>query len=469
MSNFLMKFHGGLNQAVDKQLISENEAYDMMNCNITKGNLSLCKGTKLYTTATLANPIKGLMKFYNSNNPSIVAVSNKTIYKLNGTVYGSISTGYTNNDFDYINYQSGVEDITIFTNGVEPVKVYDGSTIRDLKYDGSGSAVGANNKSPKGKFIELHKERLWICGDIQAPNRIYFSKDFDVDNFSMPVTEGLANTCGGFLDIPTFDGGKIIGIKALFDDIVIFKTRSIFRIYGTYPANFSVAQIFNIVDGEIIEKTMASLENKAYWVTTEGIFVWNGVEVVNITAKIQDTFSSLNKTCLNNSVGVIWKHKYILALPQGASTVNDLIIEYDIQDNNYTIKKGPIINSFLELDGRLLFTDNAGKILEYEIGTDFNGAAILGYWHTGNITFNTLDKKKRFSSINFVGVGDALIRVSVISEKKTKIKEVQLTAIETVYRVRARNTGRIISIRIENLNGTNFLIKSPEVIYSLDE
>mgnify|MGYP001217436943 FL=1 len=463
-------FHNGVNQELDEQIISINEATVAENCSIEDGNLSLFKGYVKFNEINLPIGDKKLMKFYKNNEATILIATNNAIYKLNdsGTAYEIISSGYDNNNFNFVNYQIDLDEVTVLTNGVDNVKVYDGTTFRDLKNDGRDSTDGINNKSPKGKFVELHKERLWISGDSEHPNRLYFSKDFDIDDWTYPVDDLEANQHGGFIDIPTWDGGIVIGMKSLFDDVVVFKNKNVFRIFGTYPGNYNVLQVFNTIEGKILNNTIASVENTAIWTSTEGIHIFNGVNTSLVSNKIKRYFDEINMNYIDKAVAVIHDRKYLLAVPTGSSTENNIIIEYDMKKNSFVIKRGINVTSFLSIGDDLLFTNSNGNIFKYGVGNTFDGNPIHSVWETGIIHFDEQNARKILNRIYFKASGTGRIKITCYSERKTVSKEIELTSDMTFYRHRMRNKGRHMKFRFENIGGCDFTIKQPQFMIDFD-
>lgn len=471
-------FEKGINQERDKQLvplsysidgdtITTSYAWNIENCDISKGVLKRSRGASLYDEyLTLPYDIKTLMRYYAGGTGHIIAACNGRLYKvLNGT-YTLIGSGYSSDDWDYINYQSGMEEIIIMTNGIDTPKVYDGFNIRDLKYEGSDSDESSTNKAPSGKYIELYKERVWMAGVDIAPNRLYFSKDFDADDWTAPVTEGEANQHGGAIDIPTWDGGSIIALKSLFRGLLVFKDKHVFNVYGTYPGNFTVDEIFNSVTGKIYNKTIQAIENTAFWLATDGIYIYNGSSIVRISTRIRDFWDSINTDSLENAFGIIYNRKYICFVPTENSTIPNKAIEYDIENDSIVIRDGINASSCVEFDNKLVYSIGK-KLYVYDSGDSYNGDNINSVWESGDLVF-TLRGKKSLDRGYMVASGNGTIRITSITEIRTVTYDVELSEEEKEYILRFKNKGRRWNIKIENLNGCDFTIKQPEFVFDVD-
>ena len=76
----------------------------------------------------------------------------------------------------------------------------------------------------------------------------------------------------------------------------------------------------------------------------------------------------MNPAYRDKAVGVFYDSRYILAIPEGDSTENNCILEFDLLAKNWTIKRGFNVNDFLVFKDTLLFSNNTGYVLEYDKG-----------------------------------------------------------------------------------------------------
>ncbi|HEY5563844.1 MAG TPA: hypothetical protein VIK72_19180 [Clostridiaceae bacterium] len=495
-----LAFDGGINEYVDAQYLKLNEASESQNCDLNKGNLSLCKGYSVFNPAffgtyneDLRIELRCLYNYYNANTEyfngelGIVLVNdlkgdNYILNQRDNTFVKILDddAGDNSSVADFVNYQTGEKFMTIMSNIWTVVKVIEdidisvagiaSNKMRRLKKNGSGSVASDDNSAPAGQFLELYKERLWICGG-SLFNTVWFSAAFDPEDFTMPIAEGQANQHGGFIEIPTWDNGIIVGIKGLFEDVIVFKTNNIYRIYGSSPANYTVSQIADNVQGTICNKTIRSYNSGIFFATDVGIFLFNGVSIKYLSQKIQEEFKAIPRGSIDMGVStaIIFKNKYILAI-KGPDSVwdNNVIIEYDMINDTFMVKRGFEVNDFLVQNGELLFINKENKVFKYdETVNTFNTRTIDASWHTGDYTFGELDLKKSVQSLHFVAKGTGSILLSVISEKKIKTKTIALTTDFTPYKVKLKNKGKVISFKFQNVNGSDFTIKQTEVMYSI--
>lgn len=469
-------FIKGINQSLDEQLIEHDEAYYASNVDVSDGVLSRAKGSTLHTSATLSNA-KKLMTHYSTGTSVILSSTDANIYKLESDVYTPIHAIITSIT-DYINYQQNDTPITIMLNGVSEPMIYDGTNvslmdkvIQSITDTDSSPDNDLNltipNPIPIGKYIELHKERVWISGDNDSPNRLYFSKDFDPYDWSTPTNEEDANKHGGFIDIPTWDGGRIIGIKNLYDDLMVFKNNNVFRIFGTYPGNYEVSQVFASTKGGVVENSIASVENKVFWVTDEGIYIFNGVSTSPIHYKVKEYFNRINTSYLDKIQGICHKGKYILSLPIDSSVINNLVLEYTIDTDTWIAREGLYAESFIVVNDELLFL-YLGMVLKYNESDNYIASNIDSYWESGTLTFGMQHAKKNILKVYFIASGNGDVKFTCETERKVASTTVTLTSEEQLYKIRLRNKGRKIKFKIENVDGSDFTIKPVQILYDMD-
>jgi hypothetical protein len=468
----IQNFLGGINEALDENIIKQNECKSMSNFDIERGVLSTSLGVQKYIQNKLDHKIETLIGYYKSNSAELIAISNGAIYRLVNDTFVLIKDGVNSNYFDFVNFNGWEGEVLILGNGVDNTLVYNDVYFRDMKHDGKDTINTDINKSPKMKYIEMHFERIWGAGDKDNPDMLYFStakKDgFDYDDWTAPIAEGEANQHGGFINIPTNDGGHIIGIKNIFDDVVVFKKNNVFKVYGTDPGNYTKTQIFS-ANGGISDRTIEAGNNKAYFMARDGIYMYDGTAVVPIHEKIKDTFSRINKDYMDKSEAVFSNGHYILAVPYENSTVNNLIIDYNTLTGSYKIKQGFIVNCFLKFNDKVLFSDDNGYILTYDTGDTFNGSFINSRYETGYKDLGAQNAVKTTQYIYFIGSGNGSVRFTIQTENDTnKYIEVPLTSTEKPYRKQIKNKGRILNFIIENVNGSYITIKAPTVICDVD-
>lgn len=477
-------FQGAINEAVAENLIKVTEAKKAQNVNVDDGNLNSCGGISLYASAPA--PIGSMMAYYKNNAGKLLLACSGTLYKYENGTFVSLGSGFTSDKFDYVNFKVD-EEVIIFGNGVEPTFVYNDVAVSYLKnrrkvYNTDGTLKGyvdangvfyateaeVTTLAPKSNKYELHYERIWAADD----NSVYFStadvNGFDYQDWTAPKDDELeVNQHGGQVDIYTNDGGKIIGLKVIYDDVMVFKTKSLFKIFGNYPGNYQKIQVFSS-NGAIADKSIVASNVGAFFANKDAIYLYDGTNVAPISQKIQKTYESVNKDYIEYSVAILHKNKYIIAVPEGTSMENNLIIEYDVLNKNFIFRRGFVVTDFIEFEDKLLFSSTDGKVYEYNIGDTFNGVLIDSYYETGISDWNYPEGVKEIDYLYMTANGTGSVKITCNADSKVKEKIVALTATDKIYPVKINTRGRLINFKFSNVNGSKFALKSVKILFDLD-
>ena len=196
-----------------------------------------------YNVEMLRGSLKTMRGFSEYANKPIIY--NGEVYKPIKlmTYYSHLSTAYSNND---------VMPIIASTGGVSGVFIYKNDEWVALKSNMSVANMGYVNyyvkknslllcnamdgmyklENEKVTFIEdslpisamtLHFERVWGTGDELYPNKVFYSAENDPECWD-------TDKGAGELSITTHDGDMFIAIATVFDDVVLYRQKSLFRI-----------------------------------------------------------------------------------------------------------------------------------------------------------------------------------------------------------------------------------------------
>lgn len=452
-------FLGGLNFAVSENNLKANETQKAQNVDISDGNLALAKGYTKYSTTSLSG-IKSLMKFYKTNTDGTVTgellvATDTAIYKYANGSYILLRSGLSNGYWDYLNYKQNMTDIMIMGNGIDPMLKYDGASIVDL-----------GGTPPRMKSIGLHYERVWGTGDRSNPNMIYYSEPLNPEGWTIDPNK-LPEDRAGMIDLPTWDGGVCIGLSTIFDDVVVFKTRNIFRVVGTYPGEYKIVEVFSST-GAIAERTIVSAGKYAFFLTKDGIYVYNGMSTEKLGGSKIDGIK-INNAYADKACAIVYKNKLYVAIPEGDSTVNNAVIEYDIEKGYFMVHRGFTVTAFCEFNDKLLFTDGS-YIYEWGSGYTYDGLPIQAYWETPESDFGQAANKKRVMMMYLTAEGNGKLELACIADgTKAKYKIIDLPNQKKILKIHMRNKGRTLKFRFSNVNGSYFKIQNPEIILDIEE
>lgn len=454
----IQKFDG-LNESVDRTLL-ETEASKIINADIRKGVLNYTKAPKKIEDSFL-DGIHTLMRYSTDKAHYLLASTNDSIYKWSNNSWSKIIGNKKSGIYDYINNNVDSKDIIVWSNGLDNIEKYDGTEVKELKMKGASSDYSdTKNRAPKGAFLALHYERLWIAND----NYLYCSSvtangGFDLEDFTTPTEpEWEVNNHGAEIFMYSNDGTKIKGLAVVYDDIIIFKERKVFRLWGTTPSQMQKVELFNAT-GAIADKTITSTPQGCFFVHRDGIYLYDGSNVSKVSQKIQDTWDTINQDYIEHAVGYFWDNKYILAVSTREDGEKDLIIELDTLTSQFVIRTGYNVRSFVEFNNKLIFSSSDGYVYEYNEG---NREPLE--WESAEITIP--DGVVEVESVRVHTVGTGRIEVSIVTEKKVKKKELDIVK-DGVKLISLNNAGRGAVIRIKVLTG-DVVIRKVYLEYDVD-
>lgn len=450
----------GINESVDSSLLNE-EGVIVHNASVRFGVLN-CTKSPLKIEGSYLKGIKTIMSYYKDGDTIIMASTDNSVYKWNGSSWTSIASGKSSGVYDFVNNNIDSEDIIVMSNGIDNIFKYNGSEVKELRMLGRDSDYNdTSNRAPKGAYLGLHYERLWIAND----NYVYCSTvtangGFDIEDFTTPTEpEWEVNNHGAEIFMYSNDGTKIKGMAVVYDDILIFKERKIYRLWGTDPSQLQKVELFN-ASGAIADKSIISTPQGCFFVHKDGIYLYDGSNVAKISQKIDKTWATIDLEHIDTSVAYFFDNKYILAVRRYGSKTKDLIIEYDVLTNSFTTRDGYSVESFIEFGNQLIFASSDGYLYRYN-------ASIPDCieWQSGEITVASGAIEIESVKLHTRGTGTAEITVS--TEKKAKTKTVKIEK-DGVKSISINNNGRGASVHIKVLEG-ELDIRKCYIEYDLDE
>jgi hypothetical protein len=205
-----------------------------------------------------------------------------------------------------------------------------------------------------------------------------------------------------------------------------------------------------------------------FFLALDGIYVYNGNQADPISAKVHKIIKGMNPAYRDKAVGVFYDNRYILAIPEGDSTENNCILEYNVLTGQWTVKRGFNVNDFLVFKDVLLFSNDSGYVLEYDKGDSFDDVPIIAFWDTPRTTLGSTAKTIRstyfYADIEDITPGG----MKLTSNFDGKLVETLLSGPFKKGK-RHRNKGRKFNLRFENINGSRFRLRIPELHIDIDE
>lgn len=458
----------GIDQSEDAAHKDIRTSPDMSNFVIERGAMRTAPGARAYAQAlpTDGTGVTTIMEaaYHRDDGTTefrVIAGSGGGLYRLEGDQWTQVGSGYKSNRWDAVNFRKNLEEWHIITNGVDSVQY--GS--RD------GASYAALEGAPaRAKYITLSDERLWLGGVPDEQECVYWSWDNDPNNWAVDLDNPEQG--GGFIHIRTHDGTRIIAIKALLNDVVIFKDRSLHRITGSYPGEYELIEVYGNT-GPISENTIVSTGGSVYFLCAEGLCVYNGMTTQSLALSSGDMrlagiAERINRAAAQAACSVIYKNVMYVALPLDGSTVNNAIVLYDMSEGIYTLIENFRVDSWLvhhtDSSETLLFA--RGNML-MEMEGDTNAGEIMNaHWLSPWFDSGTKSARKSTGRVYMTVEGRSLtgnarpqLLLTMESEKKRRVKTIELKRDGiNVIRPRVKVRGRLLRFGIETVDGARLTI-----------
>lgn len=277
-----------------------------------------------------------------------------------------------------------------FTQGLGYLSI--ANKLNDLrKWDGltqTPQLVGGS--PPKLQYVAFHKNYVFGAGTSANPNRLYWCELLDLDNW--PVLN--------FIDIAPDDGDHITFLFPTQDYLVIGKERSVWVLTGDSADTFAVRRILASA-GALAPRSVALVQGLLTFANADGVTATDFVEQRTATERLVPTWNALNARKINGVASHFWRHKLVIAVPDGTNQVNSAGVVFDALRNawgKYTPFGFSCFTPFREAGKDILLAGSASEGQVYELfqGANFAGAAIAMRYRSPEFGFGAPERIKRF-------------------------------------------------------------------------
>lgn len=377
-------------------------------------------------------------------------------------------------DWGFLTYQKADDVILIMGNGKDNVKFWDGtsSTLSDLK-----------GVPCKGRFFALHYERVWMCGDPEMPNSVFYSRQFNPNDWTGDIENPTAG--GGQVDLPTFElGGFITGIYTVANEVVVMKESTAIRIWGTSPSSYTASEVVGEI-GTKAERAIIGYGGAQYFLTRHGLGVQSGSAVSMLNDRsMPRVFDGnyytgdgirMNQCYQQTACGTRYDNKLWFAIPLGDTTENNAIIEYDPARETLMLHRGLSVVDFAQCDQEddfVLFVghgeDGAYRVYEYGGVLNYNGKAQKSVWESAWQEMGDKGRKKIVRQVRMYGdilkvdpdlSGSPSVKVTVETDRGHFIKRFEpfpFRPLPQSFRCGMRLSGERFRVIVESGDNSRF-------------
>jgi hypothetical protein len=192
--------------------------------------------------------------------------------------------------------------------------VYDGSTIVKVTVSSTkGGAKGA-------RYAAVFRSRVALANTPETPRRIWFNKAGDKKATKF-------DDSNGWMDMP----GHITGLIGLTNTMVVWGADQAWRVRGSIPPPGSDFVVDDLGDqGCADSRSIAEWSGKALFANTNGIFMTDGIDVIDLTqnAGLVTYYRNLLATFTSawRLRGEVYRNYYFLSIANAAGTFVDCIV-----------------------------------------------------------------------------------------------------------------------------------------------
>lgn len=266
-------------------------------------------------------------------------------------------------EWTFTNFKGNLPDISLIgSNGVNPAKVYNGTTVSDL----AGVPAGA-------KYVTQFSDRLFaVVGNTLKYSAYRMATDWTAVNGD--------DADSGFIEIESSDGEQINSIQAGLTKLTITKPSTIHALYGYAPSDYAVRPA-TLDTGQFNQKSGVTLDGWLYQLYDTGFyrFPGSGVPESDFSMRIKAYFDLL--TPAQRKDAVIGSDGVKLYLSLG-----DTLLEYDSKRDTYYPWTGINATQFVHVQGKTYIGNTLGQIIQLGISEKDEGVAIPWKWVSRSFT-----------------------------------------------------------------------------------
>lgn len=361
----------GINK-LDPFSIEETNMVD--NKNISTDKYPTAATRKGYTSlATTTGETTGMGAW---KETELHAVSSGVWRKWTGSAWTNVATGLnTLARWTFTNFKGSFTDISLLgANGIDPVKVYSGSTLTNL----ANAPTGLN-------FLVGHENRLYGA----VKNSLHYSA-------LRKPTDWTTVDQSGQIDIENNGGENITSVVNGTGKIVVFMAHSMHELYGTGPKNYRLQLISDEI-GCVNHFSAVNVGGILFFLSHDGIYRYGGgaVPKKDFSLPVQSILDRVNVSAWNTVTAGTDSERYYISLPIDGSTTPNITLEYDPKFQTWNVWDFGFIPSAYTRIGEVMYIGSrTGKIVKME-GTTNDGVPIPYSLETKPFTFNSLAADNR--------------------------------------------------------------------------
>lgn len=308
-----------------------------------------------------------------------------------------------------------LQDRLIVCNGSDIPKQYDGEEISDIE------------DAPRAALACTYKNRIFLAKDAVNRSTVWFSGILDVEDWTSQST--------GSIDVNPSDGDEIMALVPTSMTLLIVKQHTTYFLQGYSPQTFQVTPAGE--GGTISPWGVLWTPYGVFRIDRDGVWATDFTKHVLLTRKIQRLWDRVNQRALPKASLHFRRDKLLVAVPNGLSNYNDLLLVYDLHHRAWTVwteLTPACFTTFWERGDwvHLFGSARTGNVFELGDYTTDSGVPIRGIIETKHLPLVSEEFLKRFKWLDaYFGGGDTQTTVSawfVVDGKASAAKTLRVPA-----------------------------------------
>ena len=340
----LEAFTGGLNLRSDQFNLAENESPDLLNVLVDpRGGIRMRDGVDRLNTTALSADIEGIWGFHSDTGTSQVMVNYDTKVAYATTGNFTDITGITARTAGTRVYGMTMNNVAYGVSGDKVAFKWDGSSGADLGLTLDGSA----GNFPQAQYVAFWNNFAWAASTVESATsykyRVRWSNSNDPEKWS----------AADYVDIDKGEHGDYItGLLPMGDRLLVFKSNSVYAIFGFDSDSFQVVTLTNSAGSTPLSSPVHSPFGVFFWSAEEGVYLYNGQQFIWLFSKLSPALDDGRIRTTNP--------------PQLAWGNNKLYVSTDWIEGGVTTRRVFIYDPTISADGSWVTTDiDVGPMLAY--------------------------------------------------------------------------------------------------------
>ena len=296
----------------------------------------------------------------------------------------------------------------ILVDGINPPATWDGTTYTQL-------TTGTIPSAPS--YCEDFASHLFLAGDPDEQNLLYFSAPLDETNWTPAAGAGVINV-----------GFEITQIKSFRDQLYIFGVNEIKRLTGNSIADFQLLEVTKNL-GCVSPDSVVEFNGDLLFLSPDGIRPVSAtdrigdLEINTLSKSVQDIFETLteNENLETVSVVVLNKKSQFRLFFADADALGVIgALRKSIQSSSsfeYSQLIGMEVNcvdsGYVGTEEFIVHGDSTGRVFRQESGNNFNGEPIFSLYQTPYVYMDDPLLRKVFYDVNTYLKAEGEVTVSL--------------------------------------------------------